>query len=434
MEANNKSREELLSEIEELKRQLEEATETIEAIRTGQVDALVVQSPTGHQLYTLKTADQTYRVFIEKMSEGAVTLNRSGIIVYANSKFASMVCMPLSGVLGLPFHDFVSAEYQKEFEKLFELSWTKDIKGEVALLHEKHTTPVQLSLTTLELDEGVSLSIILTDLTLQKRSQKQLTLYNRQLEEMNHALEESNHDLQQFASVASHDLQEPLRKIQIFSSLMKEKNGAAFAPEPAKYLEKIIDSARRMKMLIIDILNYSKLSAHDNHFEPTSLSQVMNDVLVDFDLIIQEKNAKVIVGNLPELEVNRGQIRQVFQNIISNALKFSKTNQPPEISISARQVQEKAVDSPEDQKGEYWMISIRDKGIGFDEQYAGNIFALFERLHSKDIYDGTGIGLAIAKKIIEKHNGSIHVKSQKGRGSEFLIILPIHQSSHIPVS
>ena len=122
MEANNKSREELLSEIEELKRQLEEATETIEAIRTGQVDALVVQSPTGHQLYTLKTADQTYRVFIEKMSEGAVTLNRSGIIVYANSKFASMVCMPLSGVLGLPFHDFVIAEYQKEFEKLFELS------------------------------------------------------------------------------------------------------------------------------------------------------------------------------------------------------------------------------------------------------------------------------------------------------------------------
>ena len=142
----------------------------------------------------------------------------------------------------------------------------------------------------------------------------------------------------------------------------------------------------------------------------------------------------MIVGNLPELEVNRGQIRQVFQNIISNALKFSKTNQPPEISISARQIQEKTVDSPEDQKGEYWMISIRDKGIGFDEQYAGNIFALFERLHSKDIYDGTGIGLAIAKKIIEKHNGSIHVKSQKGRGSEFLIILPIHQSSHIPVS
>jgi PAS domain S-box-containing protein len=417
MEANNKTNEELLSEIEELKRQLEEATETIEAIRTGQVDALVVQSPTGHQLYTLKTADQTYRVFIEKMSEGAVTLNRSGIIVYANSKFASMVCLPLSGVLGLHFSDFVTADYQKEFEKLFELSWTKDTKGELVLLHEKQTTPVQLSLTTLELDEGVSLSIILTDLTLQKRTQKQLTLYNRQLEEMNHALEESNHDLQQFASVASHDLQEPLRKIQIFSSLMKEKNGAAFAPEPAKYLEKIIDSARRMKMLIIDILNY-----------------LVNDVLVDFDLIIQEKNAKVEVGDLPDLEVNRGQIRQVFQNIISNALKFSKRNQAPEISISARQVLEKSVDSPEDPKGKYWMISIRDKGIGFDEQYASNIFALFERLHSKDIYDGTGIGLAIAKKIIEKHNGSIQVKSQQGKGSEFLIILPVHQTSHISVA
>jgi len=427
MESIKKTKKDLQNEIDELRHQLEEANETIEAIRTGQVDALIVQGNTGHQLYTLKSADQTYRVFIEKMTEGAVTLNAEGLVVYCNSKFASMVNLGISKVLGLPFSDFVTPEYQATYAQLFKDCWAKDCRGEIVLGGNQVSTPVQLSLTTLELDEGVSLSIILTDLSLQKDTQRQLSIYNEQLQASNHALENSNHDLQQFASVASHDLQEPLRKIQIFSNLLSEKCATSLNEESSRYLKKIIDSASRMKMLIIDILNYSSLSSENKRFSRINLKALVNDVLQDFDLIIHEKQASVIVEELPDLAVNKEQIRQVFQNIISNALKFTRPGSTPEIRISCERIAEKSIESREQADGPYCKISIKDNGIGFDEQYTDHIFALFERLHPKDKYEGTGIGLSIAKKIIQKHNGLIHVKSELGSGSEFIIILPVSQ-------
>ncbi len=418
----------LQKELEELKLQLEEANETIEAIRTGQIDALVVASDKGHQLYTLKNADQTYRVFIEKMTEGAVTLNPEGTILYCNSQFASMVCLPLSEVIGLPFYNFVATENKEHYRHLFENCWKADCKGEVLLTAGENSTPVQLSLTTLELEEGVSLSIILTDLTGQKATQKQLHENNRQLEQTNRELEASNHDLQQFASVASHDLQEPLRKIQIFSNLIKERN-IELSPFAAKYLEKIIDSSRRMKLLIVDILNYSRLSANDHSLECIDLNELVQELLEDFELMIQERNAVITSGLLPCVDVNRGQMRQVFQNIISNALKFSKPGITPVITISAKRLAEKSFTSAEQLDGPFCNISVADNGIGFDEKYVSNIFSLFERLNSKDKYEGTGIGMAIAKKVIDKHNGLISAFSQEGKGARFELILPLKQSS-----
>lgn len=420
------TKDDLEKELEELRHQLEEANETIEAIRTGQVDALVVQSGNGHQLYTLKSADLTYRVFIEKMTEGAVTLNAQGMILYSNSQFARMVDLPLSNVIGLLFEEFIAAENRQEYKALFDRCWSMDGKGEFFLQSAEKKTPVQLSLTSLELDEGVSLSVILTDLTTQKASQEQLSLNNKQLEEINQALESSNHDLQQFASVASHDLQEPLRKIQIFSNLMKEKE-SELSPELKSYLEKIIYSAGRMKILIIDILNYSRLSAANTKFENVDLNELVKELKEDFELSIKEKKAQIIMGELPSIEVNKGQIRQVFQNILSNALKFSMPGKSPKIKIKAFRTKHRSFDSPEEANGPFCLISIQDNGIGFDEKYVKNIFALFERLNSKDKYEGTGIGLSIAKKIIEKHSGLITAKSAEGRGAEFKIILPMKQ-------
>jgi signal transduction histidine kinase len=427
MELISKSYSELLSELEETRRQLYEANETIEAIRTGQVDALMVEGANGHHLYTLKSADLTYRVFIERMTEGAVTLNRDGIIMYCNSQFASMVNLPISAVIGFPFEKFVSEPSRKRFNGTFRHCWDKDCKVEICLASRKQDKPVLLSLAALELEEGVSLSIIVTDLTTLKLNQEKLEENNTQLAASNHALELSNHDLQQFASVASHDLQEPLRKIQMFAELLKARSNTELSAESQKYLSKIRLSAARMKTLVLDILNYSKLSANTQFFQQVDLNALIKELLEDFELTTEEKNAIINVSGLPVVHANTGQIRQVFQNIISNAIKFSKPDVAPVINISGKRIGRKSFDSEEALDGEYALITIADNGIGFENRYLNNIFVLFERLHSKDSYEGTGIGLAISKKIIEKHQGLITASSVPGEGSSFMFILPVEQ-------
>ena len=195
-ETSKKTKEELLKQLEELRFQLNEANDTIEAIRTGQVDALVVHGDDGHQLYSLRSADQTYRFFIEKMTEGAVTLNKEGLVLYSNTRFASMAGVPLPQVMGTSFEKFIVAEDRPLYTAHFKKSWKQDCKVELMLKTSGAQRPVQLSLTTLDLQDGMALSVIVTDLTAQKKTQQQLKENNIQLEEINRALELSNHDLQ----------------------------------------------------------------------------------------------------------------------------------------------------------------------------------------------------------------------------------------------
>jgi PAS domain S-box-containing protein len=415
----------LLQENEFLRLQLEEANDIITAIRNGEIDALVVESENGHELFTLNSADRTYRNFIEQMSEGAITLNSNGIIVYCNSSFASMAGKHTTEIVSFAFSDFVHPSSLKKYEELISVGWLGEVKGEIQLLAAKDTVPVQLSMSSLKMDEGMALSVIVTDLTAQKQILDTLKLNNEQLESINQQLELSNHDLQQFASVASHDLQEPLRKIQVFSHLLKEKFATDLPETASAHLNKIVHAANRMKALIIDILNYSRLSSNDRNYVKTDVKAMINELLVDLELIIKEKNAVISVGYIPNLEINPGQMRQVFQNLISNALKFCKRNVAPIIDIycEPRSVEDSFLHNGV----RHCNIYIRDNGIGFNEKYVKTIFNLFEKLHSKDDYDGSGIGLAITKKIIEKHNGQISVRSEEGVGTEFILTLPMEQ-------
>lgn len=415
---------ELLAEIERLRSQLAEANDTLEAIRTGQIDALVVTGDNGHELYTLKTADHAYRAFIEQMTEGAITLNASGLVIYSNSKLSELVDTPLSLVLGNSFSQYVTPECQEDFQRLFQLGWKESAKGEVKLVGQPAHIPVVLSITKLDLDDEPALSIIVTDLSHQKEAEEQLKHKNEQLERLNQALVDSNHDLQQFASVASHDLQEPLRKIQVYSKFLKDKNYSELSDQAKGFVDKILSSSQRMKILIVDILNYSRLSADDDHVEWVDLKAVVGEIIDDFDLKISEKNAKVELGSLPKVEGNRGQLRQVFYNLISNALKFSHAGRPCVIGISTKDFDSGELGVSLTDENQYCRISIKDNGIGFEEQFANSIFNLFEKLHAKSIFEGTGIGLAIAKKIVDKHHGLIIAKSVIGEGSEFNILLP----------
>jgi PAS domain S-box-containing protein len=427
---NARPYERLKEEYELLQQQLEEAKDTIEAIKNGEIDALVVQGKNGHELFTLQSADVTYRIFIEKMSEGAATLNAEGVIVYCNPSFAFMVGEPTENVVSELFETFVIPYDLEKYRSLIAQGLQCDVKGEISLSQKDDgIIPVLLSITSLRNSDEHSLNIIVTDLTAIKENTRQLKAKNDELELMNVALELSNHDLQQFASVASHDLQEPLRKIQIFTHLFKDKFYDQLADLPKQYLEKITSAADRMKVLIVDILNYSRLSAKDNQFVKTDLNAIISELLDDMEFTIKEKKAKIVVSDLPDLEINRGQIRQVFQNLISNAIKFAKTNTNPVIEVYSKDSNEENM--LKDVSKDFCYIHIKDNGIGFEEKYAKSIFNLFEKLHSKDVYEGTGIGLAIAKKIVEKHHGNINVVSEVGVGTEFIISLPLNQNNFI---
>jgi signal transduction histidine kinase len=254
----------------------------------------------------------------------------------------------------------------------------------------------------------------------------------RELREMNKALETSNAELQQYAFLASHDLQEPLRKITTFSRIVWDKF-LADRPGAEEYLAKIISSSERMRKLINDLLNYSRLS-NDALFVSTDLNDLVKDVETDLELSIKEKGARLEVGPLPKADVIPGQMRQVFQNLLSNALKFSRQDIPPVIEIWAERVAEMKLDSTPESNGHFVRIYIRDNGIGFNEIYLDRIFTIFQRLHSRHEYEGTGIGLALVKKIVDRHNGVLGAQSAEGAGSTFTLVLPLIQVPVPPIT
>ncbi|TWF44138.1 phospho-acceptor domain-containing protein [Chitinophaga polysaccharea] len=249
-----------------------------------------------------------------------------------------------------------------------------------------------------------------------------------ELREINKSLEASNHDLQQFASVASHDLKEPLRKIQLFGAILRDKF-LQMNPSALSYMERIVSSSERMARLINDLLNYSRLSG-DSIYELTDFNVIVDEILSDLELMILERGAVIAVEKMPQIEAVRGQVRQVFQNIISNALKFSRKDVAPRVEITAETVTDLNPDSAAFSGGHYCRIVIRDNGIGFNEKYLSKIFTIFQRLHTAEVYEGTGIGLAIAQKVIDKHGGIITARSREGKGATFIIVLPLRQGKH----
>ena len=257
------------------------------------------------------------------------------------------------------------------------------------------------------------------DVTQRERSEATLRDYAARLED-------SNRELQSFAFVASHDLQEPLRKIEAFSDRLKAKYGETLGDDGAMYLERMHNAAGRMRRLITDLLRYSRVTTQAQPFERVELQRVVGDVISDLQIAIEERGGTIDVAPLPIIEADATQIRQLFQNLLSNSLKFRKQDVAPRIAISGSIfVRDADAEAPAD----YCRLVIADNGIGFDNKYAERIFTIFQRLHGKTEYDGTGIGLATVRKIVDRHRGSITAEGAPGEGSTFTIILPTQQAS-----
>ncbi len=231
-------------------------------------------------------------------------------------------------------------------------------------------------------------------------------------------LEQSNRELENFATVASHDLQEPLRKIQTFSERLSAMCADVLPPEARDYLERMNSAAARMRKLIDDLLSYSRISSKAQTFLRVSLTDVAREVVGDLEAAIEQAGASVRVGELPMVDAAPMQMRQLLQSLLSNALKFRRDEVAPVITISGTV----------DPDGRHCELKVEDNGIGFEEKYLDRIFNVFQRLHGRGKYEGTGIGLAICRKIAERHGGSIRARSTPGQGSTFIVRLPLSQT------
>ncbi len=260
------------------------------------------------------------------------------------------------------------------------------------------------------------------DITEQRRTEEELVKARDQLEErvrertaeletMLERVKQSNKELEQFAYVASHDLREPLRMVTTFSQLLKQRYGGKLDADADEFIKYIVDGGITMDTLVNDLLEFSRITSKGRPFEPTDMNKVVSDALRNLAVTVAESGAHITVEALPELTVDRSQMTQVFQNLVSNAIKFHGL-QAPEIAISAAY------------SGHEWTFSVKDNGIGIDRAYWEKIFEIFKRLHSKEEFSGTGIGLAICRRIVERHGGKIWVESEVGEGSTFSFTLP----------
>ena len=517
--------------IAELEARLAEAEETLQAIRTGQVDALVVSGPDGDQIFALEGADHAYRILVEEMQEGAVTLDPDGLILYANRQFAAMMKTPVESIVGCNIQHFLAPDRYPMFSRMLANNKSEHQRTELMLRASDGTSiPVQVSLIWLNtagiqtvcvvisdlteqrhyeamVEEGelsrlileqaaeaivvidargmilrssesaqnlagrnillqpfdsvfqlweretridtarllsaalvgegfqsieVSLFhadkpystlllsagplwgddrellgcvVTLTDITERKRSEEALV---RQAQE----LERSNGDLRQFAYAVSHDLREPIRIVTIYSQLFEKKYKGSLDEQADAFIQHTIEAAQRVETLLDDLLAYTQTAEGPQSVDSAVDANVcLAKVLAMFDAALVDSGAIVTSDPLPLLRVKEVHIQQLLQNLISNSLKY-RSEESPRIHISAQR-----------DRG-MWKIGIADNGIGIDAQYHEQVFGLFKRLHGSGKYAGSGIGLAICHKIVERYGGRMWVESEAGKGSKFFFTLP----------
>jgi len=351
------------------------------------------------------------------LNESAIVAitDRAGNITHVNEKFCKISKYSREELLGQNHRIINSGHHNREF---FEEMWKTISKGEAWEGEIRNRAKdgtfywVNTSIVPFldEKKQPYQYVAIRYEITQRKQAEENLKIYASRLEF-------SNRELQDFASVAAHDLQEPLRKIEAFGDRLKTKFSGTLGDDGKDYLNRMIVSASRMRRLIEDLLTFSRVTTRARPFQSTDLAVVMRDVLSDLEVRIEQAKGKVEVGELPKIDADSMQMQQLFQNLIANALKFHKPGEAPVVKVTAVV------------KGNECTLSFQDNGIGFDEKYLDRIFTIFQRLHGRQAYEGTGVGLAVCRRIAERHSGSITARSATDQGACFMVKLPVKQLS-----
>jgi len=285
--------------------------------------------------------------------------------------------------------------------------------------------PILISVCELNVSGYRGFVGVINDITKQKEYEQTLRQHADEIAKSAKELARSNAELEQFASVASHDLQEPLRKVRAFSDRLRNKYKSVLDDQGRDYLERMHDAAERMQSLVTDLLSFSRVTTKGEEFVPVSLNQAVRDALTDLEVRIEETGAQIDVANMPTIDAAPLQMRQLFLNLISNSLKYARENVPPHVKITGD-----ILDGTVKGAGGNCQVTVEDNGMGFEERYAERIFGIFQRLHGRGEYEGTGVGLAICRKIVERHGGTISARSRPGKGTTFTMTLQrFHTSS-----
>jgi two-component system sensor kinase FixL len=362
---------------------------------------------------------------LESCLDPIITINHDGAIIEFNRAAEQTFGHAREKVLGtrpsdVLFPPSLSAEHRSRIERYLEAGEGSMLGKRVEVTASRANGDVfhaEMAMTIGQINGAPVLSFFVRDISARKKAEEEQARYAAELER-------SNRDLEQFAYVASHDLQEPLRKIRAFGDRLEVKCKDLLDETAQECVSRMQSAAARMQELIEGLLTLSRVTRRAADFEQVDLGEITQQVISDLETQIERVHGRVEVGKLPTIQAEPLQIRQLLQNLIANALKFHRPDEPPVVKIEARYV------LPREQRRkslaeEKCRITIEDNGIGFDEQYADRIFGIFQRLHPRDVYEGTGIGLAICRRIVEYHGGQISAHSIPGQGSTFEVLLPV---------
>jgi PAS domain S-box-containing protein len=547
----------LIDENAELRSRLEEAERNLEAIRSGDVDALVVEGSNGARIFSLNGAEHIYRVIAETMHEAALTVNQEGTVLFCNRRFCDLMRIPMNEAVGRQITSFVSRPQELPLVKLLSDARAGPVQRRMTLrASDGAIVPVQLSANLIEdpsrsicilaadltevevtaksiqifrehqqameeseeryrtlfdtMTEGFALmeiitdpdgrpcdsrfldvnpaferltglkgedligkpvlevlpgiesqwiekcgsvaltgeplhienytaalgrwfeasayrsapgkfALLLNDITERKQAEEDLRRSRDELElrvqERTIELERKNQELQEFAFMASHDLREPLRKVQTFGKILEARSADHLDELERDYISRMSGAATRMQELLDALLNYSRIETQRHDLVPVRLEHILEAVMTDLEISVRKIGADVEIGLLPKIQGDPHQWRQLFQNLIANAVKYHRSEVKTVIRIYGEETSTAA------------QLFVEDNGIGFDEKYLDKIFQPFQRLHGRHEYPGVGIGLAICKKIMERHRGTITARSKPGKGSTFIVTLPVDGSN-----
>ena len=393
-----------LSQLKKAERTASQERQVLESSKT--VLELHVQTRTRE----LQKLQRRYEMILNSAGEGICGLDVEGKATFVNPAVAKITGWPISDLIG------------KTESEIFDAYRPKDQPvpphqnpGE-RILYRKDGTCFPLEFVKTPINENstvVGAVLVFKDITERKRVEE--TLAHKASE-----LARSNAELEQFAFVASHDLQEPLRKIQAFGDRLITKCEGAIAPEARDYLQRMQSAAARMRTLINDLLTFSRVIRSSEPFVHVDLAVAAKEIIGDLEVRIEKAGARVEIGELPSIEADPMQMRQLLLNLIGNALKFQTPGSQPVVKVHSRILTTTTGD-------QLCKLTVQDNGIGFDEKYLDKIFAVFQRLHGRTEYEGTGVGLAICRRISDRHRGTIVARSQLGQGATFVVTLPVRQ-------